>query len=84
MHPGEVTRVIATFDREGAYVWHCHILSHEDHEMMRPYFVGDAGAFTKADKAKRLIEAEHRLRVQPNPFNNQLHVDVYLQQASPC
>jgi spore coat protein A len=40
MLPGEVTRVIATFDREGRYVWHCHILSHEDHEMMRPFQVG--------------------------------------------
>jgi len=39
MLPGEVTRVIAKFDREGRYVWHCHILSHEDHEMMRPYEV---------------------------------------------
>jgi spore coat protein A, manganese oxidase len=39
MNPGEVTRVIMKFDRPGRYVWHCHILSHEDHEMMRPYFV---------------------------------------------
>jgi len=39
MLPGQVTRVIAKFDREGRYVWHCHILSHEDHEMMRPYEV---------------------------------------------
>lgn len=39
MYPGEVTRVIAKFDRLGEYVWHCHILSHEDHEMMRPYLV---------------------------------------------
>jgi len=38
--PGEVTRVIARFDRPGRYVWHCHILSHEDHEMMRPFHVG--------------------------------------------
>lgn len=37
--PGQVTRVIAKFDRTGRYVWHCHILSHEDHEMMRPYEV---------------------------------------------
>ena len=22
------------------YVWHCHILEHEDNEMMRPYVVG--------------------------------------------
>jgi len=39
MFPGEVTRVVARFDRPGKYVWHCHILSHEDHEMMRPYDV---------------------------------------------
>ncbi len=37
--PGQVTRVKAFFDRPGRYVWHCHILSHEDHEMMRPYVV---------------------------------------------
>jgi spore coat protein A len=40
MFPGEVTRVIAKFKRPGEYLFHCHILSHEDHEMMRPYFVG--------------------------------------------
>jgi len=39
MHPGLVTRIIARFDRPGEYVWHCHILSHEDNEMMRPYVV---------------------------------------------
>jgi len=39
MFPGEVTRVIAQFKRPGEYVVHCHILSHEDHEMMRPYLV---------------------------------------------
>jgi spore coat protein A len=37
--PGEVTRVLVTFKRPGEYVYHCHILSHEDHEMMRPYEV---------------------------------------------
>jgi spore coat protein A, manganese oxidase len=36
-YPGEITRVKATFDRAGLFVWHCHIVEHEDHEMMRPY-----------------------------------------------
>lgn len=41
-YPGEVVRIKMTFDYPGRYVWHCHILSHEDHEMMRPFHVGDA------------------------------------------
>ena len=40
-YPGEVTRVKMKFDYEGFYVWHCHIVEHEDNEMMRPYHVGD-------------------------------------------
>jgi spore coat protein A, manganese oxidase len=52
-HPGEVTRIVVPFSggvdpmvpfgREerftGDYVWHCHILDHEDHEMMLSYRV---------------------------------------------
>ncbi len=53
MNPGEVTRVFFKFDlpvvpftvpaspRTGGneYVWHCHILEHEEHDMMRPLVV---------------------------------------------
>ena len=53
MHPGDVTTVIMKFDlpkvpftvpaspRTGGheYVWHCHILDHEEHDMMRPLIV---------------------------------------------
>jgi len=48
-YPGMVTRVIAKFElpvgaqlRPGTklrYVWHCHMLEHEDNEMMRPFDV---------------------------------------------
>jgi len=35
-----VTRIIVPFvGYPGRYVWHCHILEHEDNEMMRPYEV---------------------------------------------
>ena len=38
--PDQITRIKTTFDKPGRYVWHCHILSHEDHEMMRVLHVG--------------------------------------------
>jgi spore coat protein A, manganese oxidase len=35
-----VTRIIVPFEGfAGRYVWHCHILEHEDNEMMRPFEV---------------------------------------------
>jgi spore coat protein A len=38
--PGASTRIIVNFSGyTGLYVWHCHILEHEDNEMMRPYEV---------------------------------------------
>ena len=53
MFPGTVTRIVMRFDlpavpfvvppspRTGGneYVWHCHILEHEEHDMMRPLIV---------------------------------------------
>ena len=39
-YPGEVTRLRGRFDVPGLFVWHCHIVEHEDNEMMRPYFIG--------------------------------------------
>jgi FtsP/CotA-like multicopper oxidase with cupredoxin domain len=38
--PGEVTRIRAQFNTPGQFVWHCHIVEHEDNEMMRPYRIG--------------------------------------------
>ena len=38
--PGMITRILVPFEGfVGRYVWHCHILEHEDNEMMRPYEV---------------------------------------------
>jgi spore coat protein A len=38
--PGQVTSIIMHFkEHSGDYVWHCHILEHEDYDMMRPLVV---------------------------------------------
>lgn len=55
MNPGEVTRVLMKFELPSVpftvpnsprtngtgaeFVWHCHILEHEEHDMMRPFTV---------------------------------------------
>ncbi len=42
-NPATVTRIIIRFEGfVGRYVWHCHMLEHEDNEMMRPYEVVSA------------------------------------------
>lgn len=77
--PGHVTRFKATFDKPGRYAWHCNILSHEDHEMMRPLQVGpepslfasapaDEGA-TQAKAAESVPAALALEQNYPNPFN---------------
>jgi spore coat protein A len=43
--PGMMVRIIMRFEGfTGRYVWHCHMLEHEDNEMMRPYEVLPKGA----------------------------------------
>jgi len=39
-YPAQVTRVRARFTEPGQFVWHCHIVEHEDNEMMRPFRIG--------------------------------------------
>ncbi len=46
--PGTVTRLRAKFDLPGLYVWHCHILSHEENDMMRPMIVTTPAASVTA------------------------------------
>jgi spore coat protein A len=86
MYPGEVTRVIANFDLEGLYVWHCHILSHEDHEMMRPFFVGemkDGHAENAAPALSDLaFEKQVQLALMPNPFAQSFRIQFTLPRSS--
>jgi spore coat protein A len=74
MLPGEVTRVIAKFDLPGRYEWHCHILSHEDHDMMRPFEVSTPAARHALQEAslQKIVVTDKMLKdnvyVYPNPF----------------
>ena len=44
--PGQVT-CRAKFTTPGQFVWHCHIVEHEDNEMMRPYSIDTTAGFPR-------------------------------------
>ena len=75
--PGQVARIKATFDKPGRYVWHCHILSHEDHEMMRVLHVGEQTVSSVADGEiapdRFVLEQNY-----PNPFNPSTNIRFQL------
>jgi spore coat protein A len=56
--PGSATRVRMTFDRAGLYMFHCHILEHEDYDMMRFYRVVASEEQLAADA--RLADSQAR------------------------
>lgn len=65
--PGEGLKLIAKWDKAGSYVYHCHILSHEDHTMMRPLEVintikGDnrANVINGTDGADEIVAGKGR------------------------
>ncbi|UCF63653.1 MAG: multicopper oxidase domain-containing protein, partial [bacterium] len=76
-YPGQVTRVRAQFTNPGQFVWHCHIVEHEDNEMMRPFRVGPAQPGQPAAMKKGVETASATLAINkfeleqnyPNPFN---------------
>jgi hypothetical protein len=63
-YPGEVTRIVAKFDKVGKYVWHCHILSHEENDMMRSFQVVAAPKATAAVPASSTSPAHGRSLAQ--------------------
>ena len=87
MNPGEVTRILMRFapqdespafafdaTAEPGYVWHCHILEHEENDMMRPYHLvapaplAGSQSQSAADRAGTGTTGVTLLRApQPNP-----------------
>jgi hypothetical protein len=66
VYPGEMVRVIARFeDYTGKYPYHCHILEHEDHEMMRQFEVIPVPVGITDPLPVGLLLSQNR----PNPFS---------------
>ncbi|MCB9283526.1 MAG: multicopper oxidase domain-containing protein [Lewinellaceae bacterium] len=79
--PGQMSKVIAHYDLPGDYVWHCHILSHEDHEMMRPFYVGtipmDIPHGSHHMGVVELLEEMQKAELEqnfPNPFGTETNI----------
>ncbi len=58
-YPGEITQIRARFDRPGRYVWHCHIVDHEDNEMMRPYDIGPRNERGQLHTGRIRVDHQH-------------------------
>mmetsp|Transcript_34963 Transcript_34963/g.75764 ORF Transcript_34963/g.75764 Transcript_34963/m.75764 type:complete len:404 (+) Transcript_34963:392-1603(+) len=56
--PGQITTIKAHFDKPGRFNWHCHILAHEDHEMMRIFHVGDLPADQRGGECPMVDETD--------------------------
>jgi FtsP/CotA-like multicopper oxidase with cupredoxin domain len=83
MNPGEVTRILVRFapqdespafafdaTAEPGYVWHCHILEHEENDMMRPYHLVAPAPQVQplaGQSATPFVNETLLLAPQPNP-----------------
>jgi spore coat protein A, manganese oxidase len=77
-YPGQVTRLRLRFTNPGQFVWHCHIVEHEDNEMMRPYRIGPPQP-GQPDAAAR-IQLAAAAGVQPVAASN-LHLSLSCRTA---
>jgi spore coat protein A len=75
-------RVRAKFDLPGNYVWHCHILSHEDHDMMRPMTITANNTPITPDSTANFIK-KIQLTIMPNPFTTKATIQFKMKETLP-
>jgi spore coat protein A len=66
VNPGELVSIAAAFDGfTGRFMYHCHLLEHEDHDMMRPFIVMPAAAMAAMDMPGMSMPMPYRPRQTP-------------------
>lgn len=92
--PGDTLRFIAKFEHYGdklvnnnidvmdGFMYHCHILTHEDNDMMHQFVVLDTPAYNKITNSKIGIreyahQEQANLSFYPNPAGNVLYIKGY-------
>lgn len=84
VYPMETVRVITKFedfaDEDTPYMYHCHMLTHEDMGMMGQFIVVDEST---ASTDAELVPSESSILFPcfPNPFNPKTSIQVELSQA---
>ena len=79
--PNETLRVICRFeDYTGRYAYHCHILEHEDHEMMRQFQTVEPSGDVMPSPVNYSFAFEPN---QPNPFQSTTNLIFELPRAGP-
>jgi spore coat protein A len=96
--PGQMTKIIARFvtptgttnpaTGQDPYVWHCHILSHEEHDMMQEYVVTGSAAGTDF-RSQPQVTYNPVPSVVYLPFNTTSRINpdpalAYLTQTAPA